>query len=295
MKNLSPDLFQTNKFSNCYAFLIERARSQKRRRRNKAHSDYIYYESHHITPKSMGGGNGAENLILLTAREHFICHWLLTKMCLNQEDHYKMLCALNRMIGSGNYQGVAEQSHQFEKARKERSLFLSRRMTGSSNPMFGTTWDQGRRNLYETYTNRGKTFSEEEKILVYGDRIGATRSEETKVKISQALAGKPKTAEHIAKVQASRVDFTHSEEARQKISEANKGRIKSENTRAKYHATIAAQKENKMYCFIKDDGSELIMNKRQALEIGLKSNGINNAIRLNRPYKGFRISRVPPT
>lgn len=36
-----------------------------------------YYEKHHITPKCLGGGNEKENLIKLTAREHFLCHWLL--------------------------------------------------------------------------------------------------------------------------------------------------------------------------------------------------------------------------
>lgn len=243
----------------------------------------------------MGGSDDAGNLVLLSAREHFICHWLLTRMCLSQEHHFKMLCALNRMIGSGSYQGVLNQSVQFEQARKERSEVLSRRMTGVSNPMFGTSWDQERRSLYESYTNRGKTFTEEEKLLVYGNRIGATRSDLTKEKISRALTGKPKSAEHVAKVQISRVGFCHSEEVKKKISDTNKGRIKSEETRARYHATIAAQREARMYRFIKEDGSELIMNQRQALELGLKSDGIKNAIRLNRPYKGYTITKVQPT
>ena len=32
-----------------------------------------YYEKHHIQPKSLGGSNKKENLVRLTAREHFIC------------------------------------------------------------------------------------------------------------------------------------------------------------------------------------------------------------------------------
>ena len=39
-----------------------------------------YIEMHHIIPRSLGGNNSIENLVTLTAREHFICHWLLTKM-----------------------------------------------------------------------------------------------------------------------------------------------------------------------------------------------------------------------
>lgn len=36
-----------------------------------------HYEIHHIFPKSMGGTNDKDNLILLTAREHYIAHWIL--------------------------------------------------------------------------------------------------------------------------------------------------------------------------------------------------------------------------
>jgi hypothetical protein len=39
-----------------------------------------YTERHHILPRSLGGTNDKDNLVDLTAREHFICHWLLTKM-----------------------------------------------------------------------------------------------------------------------------------------------------------------------------------------------------------------------
>jgi hypothetical protein len=36
-----------------------------------------YKEKHHIIPRCLGGSNKKENLIELTAREHFICHRLL--------------------------------------------------------------------------------------------------------------------------------------------------------------------------------------------------------------------------
>lgn len=34
----------------------------------------FYFELHHILPKSLGGTNAADNLVLLTPKEHFICH-----------------------------------------------------------------------------------------------------------------------------------------------------------------------------------------------------------------------------
>lgn len=39
-----------------------------------------YFEKHHILPKSLGGSNARNNLVSLTAREHYICHLLLVRM-----------------------------------------------------------------------------------------------------------------------------------------------------------------------------------------------------------------------
>lgn len=52
--------------------IIEKAKSENRKKYNG-----IYYENHHIIPKSLGGSNKKNNLVLLTAREHFLIHWLL--------------------------------------------------------------------------------------------------------------------------------------------------------------------------------------------------------------------------
>jgi hypothetical protein len=39
-----------------------------------------YIEKHHIIPKSLGGSDEKENLVALTAREHFIAHLILAKI-----------------------------------------------------------------------------------------------------------------------------------------------------------------------------------------------------------------------
>lgn len=39
-----------------------------------------YYETHHIVPRSEGGSDNSSNLVKLTAREHFLAHWLLFRM-----------------------------------------------------------------------------------------------------------------------------------------------------------------------------------------------------------------------
>lgn len=47
---------------------------------NRKKSKEQYFESHHIIPKCMGGTNSKSNLVLLTAREHFLCHKLLHRI-----------------------------------------------------------------------------------------------------------------------------------------------------------------------------------------------------------------------
>jgi hypothetical protein len=64
-------LFIDNKYTHTYYKIIERSKSR---------IIPYYTEKHHIIPKSLGGSNKKDNLALLTAREHFICHLLLTKM-----------------------------------------------------------------------------------------------------------------------------------------------------------------------------------------------------------------------
>ena len=57
---------------------------EKRRRfpltKNKKDTNYIYCEAHHIVPKCLNGTDDPNNIINLTAREHFIAHYLLWKI-----------------------------------------------------------------------------------------------------------------------------------------------------------------------------------------------------------------------
>lgn len=100
------NLFLSNKYTNTYYNII-----------NNASSRLIegYTEKHHIIPKSLGGDNSVSNLVKLTAREHFICHWLLTKMVTN-ENHIKMLRSLSVFQRASKTRKLTPR--QYEIARK---------------------------------------------------------------------------------------------------------------------------------------------------------------------------------
>ena len=71
-------------YSAVYCALISK------RLKNPITKDDCYVEKHHIIPKSEGGTDEPDNLVNLTAREHYIAHLLLAKIY----DDHKMWCAL---------------------------------------------------------------------------------------------------------------------------------------------------------------------------------------------------------
>lgn len=88
-------IFIENKYTKIYFNIIYKASQSFR-----VKSEKIYFENHHITPISIGGSNGKSNLILLTSREHFICHHLLTKMTVGSHRRsmlyaFQMMCSIN--------------------------------------------------------------------------------------------------------------------------------------------------------------------------------------------------------
>ena len=63
-------MYLQNKYSKYYYNIINQAKSREL-------APNIYTEKHHIIPKSCGGDNSPANLVKLTAREHFICHFTI--------------------------------------------------------------------------------------------------------------------------------------------------------------------------------------------------------------------------
>ena len=103
-------IFINNKYTKCYYSII-----------SKAHSRVLpketYTERHHIIPKSLGGSNLKNNLVKLTAREHFICHLLLTKMTEGENKMKMAKAAFMFVTSSGNQDRYVITSHWYESLR----------------------------------------------------------------------------------------------------------------------------------------------------------------------------------
>ena len=72
-------------YSTIYDSLIQRARTRK--------PPIGYNEMHHVVPRSLGGSNDASNLVLLTAKEHYLAHRILAKIKYDDKISAKKMCA----------------------------------------------------------------------------------------------------------------------------------------------------------------------------------------------------------
>ena len=200
-------LFITNKYTTWYYSIINTAK-------NRILSEEIYTEKHHIIPKSLSGSNNKDNLVRLTAREHFICHWLLTKMTAGEMKH-KMIYAVWAMARTGiGQERYKMTSRTYESLRKQ----LSATKRGK------TPW------------NKGKTYSEESRAKMSAAKKGKsipwnkgltgtfTHSEETKQKMSDTQKGRIFSEEHRLKLSLAQKGKPKSEETKRKLSEINKAK-----------------------------------------------------------------------
>ena len=153
-------MFIENKYSKCYYNIIEH-------RKNNPFDGYV--ERHHIVPKSLGGSNKKENIVALTAREHFICHRLLIKMTTGR-DKMKMSYAVRCLINQENayQQRYKISSRTYATIISTTRNSISKYQTGKNNPYYGKTHSEevrtkmrAKRALQIMPTRKGKVYSEE--------------------------------------------------------------------------------------------------------------------------------------
>lgn len=177
-----------------------------------------YTERHHIVPRSLGGSDDLINLVELTAREHFICHWLLIKMNTG-EARGKMINALYMMQGKSTHQKRYTSKitgRIYESLREEYAAYISNLNTGRVQPI-------------------------EENIKQRAAQTGRKRapfSDEWKAKLSETSKGKNN----------SRYGVEVSEETRKKIGNKLRGRKHTEEEKKRRADAIRGSKREKLLC-----------------------------------------------
>ena len=162
-----------------YCNLIRKA-EQRGYTKKKAKEQGLYVEGHHTFPVSVFGKN--KRIVYLTAREHYIAHSLLEKICikrygLNHWKTLKMIKAHISMIGSNNKMERYKNSFLYEKCR----IRFSKQNSGSGNPMYGKTQSN---ELIEYLRNRN--FSKETRKKMSIKRKQRVTKQSTKNLVSKS-------------------------------------------------------------------------------------------------------------
>jgi hypothetical protein len=137
-----------------------------------------YKETHHIIPRCMGGTNEKDNLVDLTAREHFMCHLLLTRI---HPTHKGLRLAIWNMCNTKkNYQSRYKPNGRlYEMIRTE----YREHIKGENHPSYGRkNSDEVKQKMSEIAKERFKNNP--------GTFKGRTHSEETRKKLSDNMKGK---------------------------------------------------------------------------------------------------------
>jgi len=227
-----------NKYKQWYANITERAKHR--------HLD-SYTESHHIVPRSLGGGDEPNNLVNLTAREHFVCHWLLVKMTTGQE-HHKMLNALRMMRAENpNQQRYTTKitARVYESIKTEYSILQSERVRGNKNPMYGKKRTQ-KMNDAVSQANKGRIPSKEQI-----DNLKTALAERTANGIKRAPYSNEYKQERSKKYSGEgnpRYGVEVSDNTRKKIGDKLRGRKQTEEEKLARSLANMGKKREKRLC-----------------------------------------------
>lgn len=216
------NMWKDNKYTKWYLSIIERSKSRVK--------GTGYYERHHIIPKSLGGSNDKGNLVNLTAREHFLVHLMLIRMCDNQNDQIKMIHAAwffqgnlaisGYKINSRTHEILKLQKINAQKNRKQTPEEIEKRINSCTG--LKRTEEQKKRmsEAQQEYFNT-KFNSVESSLRVKIGMANMTDEARVEMKERQSLAklGKPGPV--------------RADEVYQKIAEKNRGRKNTEESKDK--------------------------------------------------------------
>lgn len=239
-------MFLENKYTKIYYQIINNAQG-------RINDGYV--ERHHIIPKCMGGPDIKSNIVSLTAREHFICHWLLIYMVDNKIHQNKLRYALQMFRCNNGNQKRNMTSAQYEIAKKQTSQAnMGRRISNEHIEKMKIA------RLSKPAYNKGVPMSENQKDKLRGRK----RTNETRRLISEARI--------------------------KNGTSWNKGIPRTDNVKESI-----SQAQSKTWEVIHPDGSsEIVFNLKKFCDrFGLSHSNLSaTADKPNRSCKGFRVNRL---
>lgn len=187
-----------------------------------------YVEKHHILPRCLDGLDNAENLVNLYPEEHYLAHLLLCKI---YPGNQKLLYAAMNMTTGSMINNGKRNNKAYGWLRRQ----YIESMSGDNNP--------ARRdpNLQKEAAKKrvGQRRTEETKIRMSNAQKGRTFSNETKIKMAEAAKNRPPISEETRIKLKNRtpnkgmLGKTMSAETKAKMSASQQGRTDSDETKLK--------------------------------------------------------------
>lgn len=231
-------------YEKVYNGIIQKAKGEDRKKGGD-----VYYERHHIIPRCLGGDNSKENLVLLMAREHYICHKLLVEF---YPSNSKLVFSLNMMVNAFNKRQnrIKISSREYERLKQLMSISISELHKGrivSEVTRIKISKNGGKGML-------GKFHTTETKNRIGELNKGNKHSDQTKKLMSEQRKG-VLVGEKNGRYG---VIFKHSEESKLKMSKSKKGVKLSE-----FHKRrLSEAKRNRLYltcshCGVKSNSTKM--------------------------------------
>ena len=191
-----------------------------------------YAEVHHIVPRSLGGSDDADNLIRLTARQHYVAHWMLSRALGGSAAR-----AFFMMSNFGRYGQVNSTTYAI--ARQEYAELAAVQMKGRTmRPVSEETRKK------QSQAKLGKKLTPEHIEKVRQTRIGVKLSDQWKANVSAAKRGRGN----------GRLGCAMSEQTKQRIGDAQRGALNhmtgrkhSPETREKMRIAHMKRKQDQEY------------------------------------------------
>lgn len=199
-----------------------------------------YCEKHHIIPKSLGGSNKKENIVYLSAKDHFLCHKLLVNFTAGN-DNQKMWNALWRMMNKQSYSQQRDYTfteEEYEEARINHSKIQSQRMSGKNNPFYGKKHtDDTKKKMSKN--KKGKSYEE-----IFGDEYASIMREKRRIETT----GKKRSASTKEKIRQNKLGKLRDPELMKAIGLKLRGRKQSLETLEKQRIAREIGKQTCEYC-----------------------------------------------
>jgi hypothetical protein len=255
-------------YQKIYNILISKAKG-------RCQVDGEYYERHHIIPRSMEGSNLKENIVLLTAKEHYVAHhllwrihkippmahafWMMSTTRLNNS-RFKISAvsyaiarkaAVESMIKKMSDPGVKEAIRRgllghpvSDETRRKISFALKGRPADPNVVARRSNSNRGKR--------KGKTWEElfgHEVALKMKDHFrslysGRTLSEDHRKNISKGLQGRLVSTSVREKISKANQGRKRSNESRLRMSQSKIGRTMDEDTKEKISKSLTGSSKS---------------------------------------------------